>query len=189
MGLVPGVDGRRPGMFAWLRPRRDDEAVTNVYDCIVQQSRCPAFYRDLGVADSLDGRFDMLSLHVMLVLRRLKSDTAFSGQFAQALFDHMFVDMDETLREIGVGDLSVGKRVKQMCSAFLGRVAAYDAGLAESGAALEQALARNVYRGEDPDPEKVRRLADYARGLDVVLGQQSLASIIEGKLTFDGSRP
>lgn len=176
-------------MIAWLRRRRDDEAVAKIYDRIVEQSRRPEFYSDLGVRDSLDGRFDMLSLHMMLVLRRLKADPERAGRFGQALFDRMFADMDESLREIGVGDLSVGKKVKQMGAAFLGRVAAYDAGLQQPEAALEEALARNVYRDQVPDPEMPRRLAEYTRDVDALLEGLSLPSILDGNLSFAGVSP
>ena len=144
-------------MFAWLSRGQPDEAVARIYELIVAQSRRPEFYRDLGVADTLDGRFDMLTLHAMLILRRFKSEPDRTAKTGQDLFDHMFFDMDRSLREIGVGDLSVGKRVKQMSSAFLGRVVAYEQGFADPGGGLEDALIRNVYRDHAPDAESPRR--------------------------------
>ena len=176
-------------MFAWLRRGPDDEAVARVYELIVAQSRRPEFYRDLGVADSLDGRFDMLSLHAMLVLRRLKHDPARTGRFSQALFDHMFMDMDMSLREIGVGDLSVGKRVKEMGSAFLGRIVAYEKGLSEGQEALADALTRNVYREQAPEASVLQRLADYVLRVDDRLATVPLTVILAGEKAFEDSLP
>ena len=176
-------------MFAWLRRGPDYEAVARVYELIVTQSRRPEFYRDLAVADSLDGRFDMLSLHAMLVLRRLKQEPARTRRFSQGLFDHMFKDMDMSLREIGVGDLSVGKRVKQMSSAFLGRIVAYEKGLSEGNEALVDALTRNVYREQAPEVAVLQRLADYVLRVDERLTTVPLAAILAGKKAFEDSVP
>ena len=100
-----------------------------LYVRAVKQARQPKFYADMGVPDNVDGRFDMIALHVFLILRRLKQENARSQATAQALLDAMFTDMDRGLRELGAGDLGVGRRVKVMAKAFYGRVAAYDRGL------------------------------------------------------------
>ncbi|WP_374466727.1 ubiquinol-cytochrome C chaperone family protein, partial [Ferrovibrio sp.] len=91
-----------------------------LYRAIVAQSRQAGFYREHGVPDSLDGRFDMIVLHSFLVMRRLRRIGAAAEPLSQQLFDLMFADMDSNLREIGVGDLSVGKKVKAMAQAFYG---------------------------------------------------------------------
>ena len=101
----------------------------------------------------------------------------------------MFFDMDRSLREVGVSDISIGKRVKQMSSAFLGRVAAYEQGLSCSGAGLEDALIRNVYRDQAPKPESSRRLAAYMRAVDVSLRDQPLEPILAGEVAFEGAVP
>jgi cytochrome b pre-mRNA-processing protein 3 len=176
-------------MFAWLRRGEPDEGVARIYENIVAQARRPEFYRDLGVADSLDGRFDMLTLHAMLILRRFKSEPDRASETGQALFDYMFVDMDRSLREVGVSDISIGKRVKQMGAAFLGRVAAYEAGLVGSGAELEDALIRNVYRDQAPDGDGAKRLAAYMRMLDDQLRDMSLEPILAGDDAFVGVAP
>lgn len=179
-------------MIRWLMLRRNRaqavrQSVSRIYDGIVAQSRRIEFYRDLAVPDSLDGRFDMLVLHMVLVQRRLKGESRDAARFAQALFDHMFVDMDESLREIGVGDMSVGKRVKQMGAAFYGRLEAYEAGLA--GHTLEDALARNVYRGAVPDHDTVRRLADYVRSAERLLATQPVSDVLAGTACFGDPSP
>ena len=119
----------------------DDPAVAALYGACVAQARLPDFYRVLAVPDTIDGRFDLLVLHVVLVMRRLSGE----AEFKQQLFDLMFADMDRNLREMGVGDMGVGKKIKPMISAFYGRAQVYEKALAESDDALAQALARNLY--------------------------------------------
>lgn len=139
-----------------------DDPVQILYGAIVRQARQPAFYRVCGVADTPDGRFDLIALHAALVLRRLRPEGEAARPLAQALFDHMFADMDENLREMGVGDLGVGKRIKAMARGFYGRLAAYDAAITagdRDGAAA--ALLRNLYRKSTPAPEQVAAMTDY----------------------------
>ena len=121
-----------------------------LYRKTLEASRNPQLYLRFEVADTLDGRFDMLCLHVGLVMRRLKAASeAQSAAFSQNLFDIFFGDMDLTLREMGVGDLGVAKRVRQMSEAYMGRLTTYsrflDAGDIEG---LAEALARNISRDE-----------------------------------------
>ena len=112
----------------------------------------PWFYRALGVPDTLDGRFDLIALHAFLLIHRLQDAAEPGPALAQAVFDAMFSDMDNNLREIGVSDLSVGKRMRAMWEAFHGRAKAYATAIeAADRAALEAALARNVWRGAAPD--------------------------------------
>ena len=108
-----------------IAPRGTIEAI---YGMIVTQAREPLFYRDLGVPDTVNGRFDLLLLHLWLVLRRLKSAEGGTA-LSQALFDHFCNDMDDNLREMGVGDLTVPKRMQAFGEAFYGRTAAYDLAL------------------------------------------------------------
>jgi cytochrome b pre-mRNA-processing protein 3 len=126
---------------------------------IVAQAREPLFYRDLDVPDTVEGRFDMVILQLWLVLRRLR--TAPDGvRLSQALFDHFCNDMDANLREMGVGDLTVPKRMQAFGEAFYGRTAAYDVAWSESEMRLADALQKNILDGSHP--ESARRLADYA---------------------------
>ena len=130
-----------------------------IYGIIVAQAREPLFYRDLDVPDTVDGRFDLLILHLWLVLGRLR--TAEAGRaLSQALFDHFCDDMDANLREMGVGDLTVPKRMQAFGEAFYGRTAAYDVAWSESELRLAEALQRNILNGNHPD--SARRLAAYA---------------------------
>ncbi len=126
---------------------------------IVTQAREPLFYRDLGVPDTVDGRFDLLVLHLWMVLRRIKP-TQDGADLSQALFDHFCDDMDANLREMGVGDLAVPKRMQAFGEAFYGRAAAYDLALASGREPLAQALCKNILNGEGI--ATARRLAIYA---------------------------
>jgi cytochrome b pre-mRNA-processing protein 3 len=139
-----------------MPPRGTIEAI---YGMIVTQAREPLFYRDLGVPDTVNGRFDLLVLHLWMVLRRL-APTAGGAGLAQALFDRFCEDMDGNLREMGVGDLTVPKRMQAFGEAFYGRTAAYDLALAEGQEPLAQALCKNILDGDKI--EHARRLASYA---------------------------
>ncbi len=128
-----------------------------IYGMIVTQAREPLFYQTLQVPDTVDGRFDMILLHLWIALSRLKQGD--DKELLQALFDHFCSDMDANLREMSIGDLTVPKRMQAFGEAFYGRSAAYDRTLAEGREPLAEALDRNIYNGRDI--ESARRLADY----------------------------
>ncbi len=155
-----------------------------LYGGIVKQARNRGFYADLDVPDTVDGRFDMIALHAALVMRRLKSGTGRSADLSQALFDTLFDDMDRSLREMGAGDLGVGRRVKAMARAFYGRLAAYDEGLAGDDRALGNAIERNLYRGAPPDAAKLAALSAYVRREAAALDGQMLDDLLAGRLDF-----
>jgi len=127
-----------------------------IYGMIVTQAREPLFYRDLAVPDTVNGRFDLLLLHLWLMLRRLKTVAAGTA-LSQALFDRFCSDMDDNLREMGVGDLAVPKRMQAFGEAFYGRTAAYDMALTQGREAFAQALCKNVLNGENIDKLPVGR--------------------------------
>lgn len=161
------------------------QAAVALYRTIVSQARKPVFYRDFGVPDTLDGRFDMIILHAFLVSRRLKAENSnHSKDLNQALFDLMFSDMDNSLREIGVGDLSVGKKVKAMAQAYYGRIDAYDRGLAGDGETLSAALKRNLYASGDVRQEQVAAVATYIRRADAMLASQPADKLLAGHVDF-----
>ncbi|MEQ8344595.1 MAG: ubiquinol-cytochrome C chaperone family protein [Sneathiellaceae bacterium] len=163
-----------------------EEASYSLYRTAIEQARLPLFYRAFAVEDSVDGRFDLLTLHVYLILRRLRQQDAVGQDLGQRLFDLMFADMDQNLRVMGVSDMRVGKRVKAMAQAFYGRVAAYDAGLGLDGAPatgdLADAVRRNVYRGAEHAPAVA--LAAYMRRCDAVLQGQDDAALSAGTVVF-----
>jgi len=169
-----------------LRRRRGDAAARALYESVVAQARRPEFFADCGVPDTVDGRFEMIALHAHLVLRRLGKDArkAEAGKLAQALFDLMFADMDHSLREMGVGDLSVGRKVRTMAEAYYGRAAAYDAGLSSGDNALTAALRRNLYGTVQPEETAVATMAEYVRRQDAHLSEQPAATLEQGRVDF-----
>lgn len=165
--------------------RRDpwSEPARALYEAAVHQARDAAFYARLGVPDSVDGRFELVALHGFLLMRRLKSVADGGPELGQALFDVLFADMDASLREMGAGDLGVGRRVKTMAKGFLGRVAAYEAGLAGTES-LAEALRRNLY-GTVPAPAAgldamTRYIADAVR----ILENQPASALLAGEVRF-----
>src|SRR4051812_26135611 len=105
------------------------EAADHAYQQVVEQSRQSVFFTEYGVPDTLDGRFELTCLHAFLYLHRLKAERPRARRLRQGFFDRMFADFDRALREMGVGDLSVGKQVKRMARAFYGRICAYEEAL------------------------------------------------------------
>jgi cytochrome b pre-mRNA-processing protein 3 len=140
-----------------LAPRGTIEAI---YGMIVTQAREPLFYQSLSVPDTVNGRFDLLLLHLWMVLRRLRT-AAGGAKLSQALFDRFCDDMDGNLREMGVGDLTVPKRMQAFGEAFYGRSAAYDLAFADGQEGLAQALCKNILNGEQI--ENARRLGSYVQ--------------------------
>ena len=179
-------------LFQSFRKDPDAEAARELYRVCVVQARSPEFYADCGVPDTLDGRFETIALHVFLVLRRLGSeqaDRARAQKLAQSLFDTMFLDMDENLREIGVGDLSVGKKIKEMAKALYGRIAAYEDGLAGDDAYLSEVVRRNLYgtvlEGDVVvDPAILQAVAGYMRRAERLLADRPLSDLLAGKMEF-----
>lgn len=167
--------GRRSGRI---------DSARAIYAVVVRQARSPAFYRDLGVPDTVDGRFELVVLHAFLVLRRLKGEPAPAPEVAQALFDVMFDDMDAGLREMGAGDMGVGKRVKAMAEAFYGRIASYDAALGEAGGRLREALERNLYGTLAAKPAAAEALAGYVRSQARRLGALDADAVLAARFAF-----
>lgn len=165
-----------------FRRFRADPAAA-LYGQLVAQAREPAFYTVCAVPDSVQGRFEMIALHAFLVMRRLKTGGA-ASYLAQDLFDLMFGDMDRNLRELGTGDLAVGKRIKKLAKAFYGRVAAYEDGLAGPAGRLEEALARNAYEDVVASPAAVAALAAYLRQADATLSAQPVTALAAGEVRF-----
>ncbi|HVW92144.1 MAG TPA: ubiquinol-cytochrome C chaperone family protein [Devosia sp.] len=168
-------------MAFWpFRKSSESEPVLAVYAAIVTQSRQPRFYAEWGVPDTVTGRFDMLSLHLALLLRRLRDETAARG-FSQALLDLFLADMDRSLRDLGIGDLSIPKRIKKMNGLFFGLLTRLDAALASGeAAALEDVLIRNIYGGAACPGAGL--LAAYVAAETARLAGQSAEAIMAGRI-------
>jgi cytochrome b pre-mRNA-processing protein 3 len=152
-----------------------------IYGMIVTQAREPSFYRAFGVSDTVNGRFDLLVLHLWMVLRRFRSIHG-AVDVSQALFDRFCNDMDANLREMGVGDLTVPKRMQAFGEAFYGRAAAYDAAVAAGADALAQALCKNVLNGVGMD--NAQQLANYSFATIARLDGLDETGLLGGGWTF-----
>jgi cytochrome b pre-mRNA-processing protein 3 len=177
----------------WLRrfgpdgaDRGRSQAAREIYHTVVKQARMPAFYRDLGVPDTPEGRFELVGLHVALVLRRLRAEEAPGRALGQDLFELMFADFDESLRHIGIGDLSVGKQIRRLAGNFYARLKALDeAFTATPGGPLRAMLRTNVYHGGAPPGERqLAALVRYLIAVDAALQDQPGASLLAGRVRF-----
>lgn len=165
----------------WAQPA-DDRSFA-LYEKIVAASRSADYFKRFDIEDSFDGRFDALTLLVVLVIRRLRADQTDGADRAQGVVDTMFADMDLSLHEVGVSENKVGNKVKTMAKAFLGRMKAYSDALdADDRAAFADALARNLYRDNGIDPvtnglvDAVFAAADELAAMDITdLEDQGLA--------------
>lgn len=153
-----------------------------LYSAIVTAARQPRFYAEWAVPDTVDGRFDMIVLHLFLVLNRLRTGKEHE-RLSQDLTDAFFDDMDRSLREMGVGDLSVGKKVRKMAEACYGRLTAYGKAIAGNDGELEQTVARNVYAG-GANGEDVAKLSAWVREARAMLGEQPAERIATGVIQW-----
>ena len=183
---------------------RIKKAARSLHEAIAAQAREPALYAQMGVPDTLDGRFEMIALHTFLVLRRLRVDPSDDARrLAQEVFDRVFLEFDADFREHGIGDTGVGKRVRKMAEGVLGRVAAYERALPPDGAAgdpaadldggrgefepertLQTVLIRNVFAGGQPDPAQLASLAAYVRERMAHLSSLPIEPVLGGRIDF-----
>jgi cytochrome b pre-mRNA-processing protein 3 len=171
-------------LAGFLRKRdKFERAAFQLYGAAVAAARDPYLYAALGVPDTLDGRFDAIGVYVYLTIRRLSTAPEPGPTLAQAVFDAMFLDMDINLREMGAGDMSVGKRNRAMWEAFHGRSAAYAATWDEPGA-LEASLARNLWRGAGAPAGSASALGRLARAQAACLASQGIEAMLRGDVHF-----
>ena len=174
-------------IFARRRARRASKAVIEqILGEIVAAARRPALYRTFEAPDRIDGRFELLTLHAGLVLRRLAALGGLADAIAQELVNSIFIHFDDTLREMGVSDIGVSRRVKAMAGAFYGRNAAYAAALdSGSSVGLAAALGRNVYGASTPGAApRAAALADYVVSVDVGLAATPIEAFATGQFRF-----
>jgi cytochrome b pre-mRNA-processing protein 3 len=168
-----------------FRRNRRADTIAALYGTIVAQARSPTFYRDYGVSDTVNGRLELIILHLALVLRRMYAAPGPLQKLGQELFDHFCQDMDDNLREMGIGDLAVPKHMRRVGDAYYGRAKAYDAALdapgAEAADALAQALSRNILESAAVAPAAVA-LAAYVRAATRELA--SVATLADGAIRF-----
>ncbi|MGB4106202.1 MAG: ubiquinol-cytochrome C chaperone family protein [Alphaproteobacteria bacterium] len=156
-------------------------AYARLLECV----RARVFYETYGVPDSFDGRFDLLVLHVFIVINRLAREGEQAQEFNQALFDVMFADMDQTLREMGIGDMGVPKHQRRMMKAFNGRMHAYDEALVQGEGAFAVALRRNLYGTlEDSEVPNVQKMIRYVKESMAAMERMPTTELIKGDIAF-----
>lgn len=176
-------------MFQSLfRQRRPKVVGRLLYESAVERARQPLFYTEFAAPDTLEGRFELYSLHVILLLHRLKGEGPAAAETAQALFDIFVSQLDHALREIGVGDLSVAKKMRKLGEAFYGRAKAYDAALdGDAGGELEALIGRTVFDGA-PSGRAIA-LAAYVRKGAAALAAQPLEAVLDGRADWPDLAP
>jgi cytochrome b pre-mRNA-processing protein 3 len=164
--------------------RRSTQAdtISALYGAIVAQARMPAFYRDYGVPDTVDGRFELIVLHLVLLLRRFDREESLRNT-GQGVFDAFCRDMDHNLREMGVSDLKVPKEMRQIGAAYYGRANAYRGAFARGTDAVAETCARNVL-GMPGRAEAGTRLAAYIIEADRGLDGQETSALAHGAVQF-----
>jgi len=170
-------------IFNLFRRTPWDPTITSLYGTIVAQARAPAFYQIYGVPDTVNGRFEMVVLHTVILLHRLRAEPALMGPLGQAIFDMFCNEMDATLREMGVGDLAVPRSMRRIGEAFYGRQAVYEAAFAAEPA-LATALGRNVFGIATESTAGAERLAAYVLEAVRHLAAQDTAALGRGELRF-----
>jgi cytochrome b pre-mRNA-processing protein 3 len=172
-------------MFQALRPQAAlQRKASDIYGAIVTQARHPDFYSRLGVPDTPVGRYEMVVVHLFLVLERLRTDRREADDLARALIETFVADMDDSVREMGTGDVAVGKKVRRAAAGFYERSRDYRAGLeAPDRQELARALARHAYAHESADASG-EELASYVREATAVLMRHDMAGADAGPIAF-----
>lgn len=171
-----------------FQPSAHRTAGQSLYEAAIRQARQAAFYADLGAPDTVEGRFELYTLHVVLLLHRLRGEGKEAVRVSQALFDAYIRALDDALREMGVGDLSVGKKMRRLGEAFYGRAKAYQAALAEEDAsALEALIGRTIY-ADVPDAPRAQLLAYVQRSV-AALAKTPAEDVLAARLTWPEIAP
>ncbi len=169
----------------FARRRSRDAAATRLYIDAVQQARLPVFYTEIGVPDTMEARFALVSLHVHLLCRRLSRESRETGgALAQALFDMMFADMDRNLREMGVGDLAVGKKIKKLAGGHYAAAQRVEWALEDGGAAIGEIVSRTLGDDISLSDAQTARLTDYVNAAVEDLSAQDSAALLDGRAAF-----
>ena len=167
-----------------FRPRPAKAVGQELYLRVVDQSRIPALYAELGVPDTVEGRFEVYTLHVVLVIERLRADAEQGAETSQALFDTYVTSLDHALREMGVGDLSVGKKMRKLGEALFGRARSYETAFQALPATelLEALLIRTIFAQAEGDD--AARLAAYVLDQRAALAAQPLERLLAGDIDW-----
>jgi len=175
LGTLMGFFGRRSGNRA---------IVDRLHQAVVEAARCPAFYARWGVPDTLDGRFDCVTLHAVLLMQRMQALPKPADELANDVVDRLFLGFEEALRELGVGDVVTPKRMKTIAAAFLGRAKAYEEGKRSGDEEVLSAVLRRNLLGEQASLAQQRFWLDYLAQVSAALSQCDLDQIIQADHLF-----
>lgn len=176
-------------MFGFSSSKRAErKAAERIYAAALAAARRPALYLDCGVPDTLQGRFEMVALHLFPVLHRLMHEPGDDPELARLISEHFVNDMDGAFREMGVGDLSVPKRMKTLYSSFAGRISAYGSAVGEGQASLAEAIGRNVFP-DAPQVDHAEALAAYLGAAVTAIRGADLAALRDGDVPFPAPPP
>jgi cytochrome b pre-mRNA-processing protein 3 len=172
-------------MLKQLRERRARRDLAHaLHTRVIEQARRPHFYAVLGVPDTMLGRYEMVCLHAYLVLTRLKREGEAGACVAQTLHNILFDDFDVALRETGLGDMGIGKRIKKLARNLHGRISAYDSGVSASDKELAAALSRNMYASAEPSDAQVTGMVAYVRAARRDIDDCPAAALFAAALAF-----
>tara|TARA_R110001583_G_scaffold178786_2_gene334820 strand:+ start:34997 stop:35542 length:546 start_codon:yes stop_codon:yes gene_type:complete len=171
-------------LFGWLTKKgKIHDAAFALYTALVSQARQPAFYIQGGVADTKEGRFDLILVHAFMLFRRLKTSPA-QKELAQQVFDVMFADLDQNMREMGIGDVGILKRIRKMSESYHGRIVAYEEGIAAGDTALGAALDRNLFAETNVTVGQIAAMTSYIYATVDHLATLDDAALIRGEVSF-----
>ncbi|MBX2830897.1 MAG: ubiquinol-cytochrome C chaperone family protein [Rhodospirillales bacterium] len=171
-------------MFGWLKKKdRKQTAAFELYTAMVTQARQPDFYAKLGVPDTIEGRFDLILVHAFVLFRRLKTDDG-DRDLAQHIFDVMFADLDQNMREMGIGDVGILKRIRKMSESYHGRIVAYEEGVQSGAAELAAALDRNLFADTEVTDVQLMAMVGYVHDALALLDKQAILELQNGAVQF-----
>lgn len=165
----------------WFSSNDERAQVRPLYDAIIAEARLPHWYVEGAVADTIDGRFDMVNAVLALVMIRMEALGDEAKEPSTLLAETFVDDMDGQLRELGIGDIIVGKHIGRMMAALGGRLGAYREGFGEGGDP-RAALVRNLYRGAAPEDAALDHIVSALIALANDLAHQSLPDLLTGRL-------
>ena len=161
----------------------DVQRVEQLYNTVISQARNPYFYTQCHVSDTPEGHFDMIALHLFLVLQRIKKIPN-SDQFSRLLIEWFVDDIDANLREMGTSDLRVGKKVRLMTEALFGRLDAYRTTFEQEPDKISEVITRNVFRARQIPPHVISALIGYFFSQSDYLAKQSDETVLQGRVVF-----
>jgi cytochrome b pre-mRNA-processing protein 3 len=182
-GVYGGDKAVTAMVFFSARRRSEREAAERIYAACREAARRPALYLELGVPDTLDGRFEMMAFALFPVLDRLMHAPGEEPELARLVSESLVDDMDAVFREMGMADTAVPKRMKTLYRSFAGRMSAYRQGMEGGEAALAEAVARNVFPDAPPD-ERAQDLATYLKAATEVLAAADISDLRRGAVPF-----